>query len=158
MASLSRTERLRRRGERGAELIELAFVLPILLLAVSAIMDFGFLFQRFEVVTNAAREGARMASMPNYTDNDIRARVQQYLAASGLTSPPNPFCTITAPANVSLGTGLSTIQVRTVTVRYPATFTFIGAFASMVGGGGWSSIMLTAQSTMRTEPGSAGGS
>lgn len=156
MASMTRKERLRRRGERGAELIELAFVLPILLLVVSAIMDFGFLFQRYEVVTNAAREGARMASMPNYTDNDIRARVQQYLAASGLTSPPNPFCTITAASNVSLGTGLSTIQVRTVTVRYPATFTFIGAFAALVGGGNWSSIMLTAQSTMRTEPGAAG--
>jgi Flp pilus assembly protein TadG len=157
MASMSRTERLRRRGERGAELIELAFVLPILLLVVSAIMDFGFLFQRYEVVTNAAREGARMSTMPNYTDNDIRARVQQYLAASGLTSPPNPFCTITAPANVTLSTGTA-IQVRTVTVRYPATFSYIGAFASMVGGGSWSSIMLTAQSTMRTEPGSAGGS
>ena len=154
---MSRTERLRRRGERGAELIELAFVLPILLLVVSAIMDFGFLFQRYEVVTNAAREGARMASMPNYTDADIQARVQQYLAASGLSSPPNPFCTITAPASVNLSTGAS-IQVRTVTVRYPATFSYIGAFASMVGGGSWSSIMLTAQSTMRTEPGMPGGS
>jgi Flp pilus assembly protein TadG len=157
MASMSRKERLRRRGERGAELIELAFVLPILLLVVSAIMDFGFLFQRYEVVTNAAREGARMASMPNYTDADIRARVQQYLAASGLTSPPNPFCTITAPTNVNLSTGTS-IQVRTVTVQYPATFSYIGAFAALVGGGNWSSIMLTAQSTMRTEPGMAGGS
>ena len=45
------------RGERGAELIEFALVLPLLLLLVLGIVDFGFMFQRLEVVTNAAREG-----------------------------------------------------------------------------------------------------
>ena len=30
------------------------------------IIDFGFLFQRYEVVTNAAREGARVAILPGY--------------------------------------------------------------------------------------------
>ena len=47
-------------SERGAELVEFALVLPLLLLLVLGIVDFGFLFQRFEVVTNAAREGARL--------------------------------------------------------------------------------------------------
>ena len=54
----------RRRSERGAELIELALVLPILLLVFAAIVDFALMFQRFLVVSNAAREGARIAVLP----------------------------------------------------------------------------------------------
>ena len=48
---------------------------PLLLLVMLGIMDFGFLFQRYEVVTTAAREGARVAILPGYQDADVRARV-----------------------------------------------------------------------------------
>ena len=48
------------------------------------IMDFGLLFQRYETVTNAAREGARVAVLPGYAQADVQARVTQYLAAAGL--------------------------------------------------------------------------
>ena len=72
--------------ERGAELIEFAFALPILLLVVAGIVDFGILFQRYETVTNAAREGARIGILPDYSEADIQGRVNTYLAASGLTA------------------------------------------------------------------------
>ena len=39
---------------------------PLLLFVILGIVDFGFLFQRMEVVTNAAREGARIAVLPGY--------------------------------------------------------------------------------------------
>ncbi len=74
--------------ERGAELVEFAFVFPTLLLVMLGIIDFGFLFQRYEVVTNAAREGARVAILPDYEasiDANVTARVNQYLTAGGLT-------------------------------------------------------------------------
>ena len=45
----------------------MAIVTPILLLLVFGIVDFGFLFQRYVVLTNAAVEGARVATMPGYT-------------------------------------------------------------------------------------------
>ena len=41
------------------------------LFVVLGIIDFGFLFQRYETVTNAAREGARMAVLPDYTEDDV---------------------------------------------------------------------------------------
>ena len=151
---MTRKQRLRRRSERGAELIELAIVLPILLFIVAGIMDFGFLFQRYEALTNAAREGARMASMPEYTDNDVIARVQEYLNASGLTDPPTTFAVIT-PSTLTLSTG-TTIEVKQVTVFHPAEFSYLGPIASMVGGGNWTSIMLRADSIMRVEPGAGG--
>src|SRR5580765_679363 len=74
--------------EKGAELIEFALVFPLLLLVMFGIMDFGLLFQRYETVTNAAREGARIAVLPDYKQSDVDARVKQYLVAAGLKSNP----------------------------------------------------------------------
>ena len=67
----------RLRSHRGAELIEMAIVTPILMLIIGAIIDFGMLFRSWEAVTNAAREGARVGVLPAYTaDDDVRARVE----------------------------------------------------------------------------------
>ena len=84
MTSTSRHWQLLR-SERGAELVEFAFVLPTLLLLIVGVVDFGLLFQKYEVVTNAAREGARVAILPGYNNADVQARVNQYLTAGGLT-------------------------------------------------------------------------
>ncbi len=66
--------RSRLKSEKGAELIEFAFILPLLLFVVVGIIDFGFTFQRYEVVTNAAREGARIAVLPGYAATDACQR------------------------------------------------------------------------------------
>ena len=138
----------RLRGERGAELIEFAFVLPVLLLIVAGIMDFGFLFKDYEVLTNAAREGARLGSLPDYTPADIQARVTNYAAAGGLVaadvSVPTPT---TVPIDLGGGTVVTGIQV---TVSYPHTFWILGPIATLTGGS-FGSINLTASSTMRLE-------
>ena len=63
--------------------MEFALTLPLLLVVIAGIVDFGFLFQRYEVVTNAAREGARLASLPGYDETAVRDRVRQYVQ-SGL--------------------------------------------------------------------------
>ena len=62
------------RSEYGAELVEMAIVTPILLLLVFGIVDFGFMFQRYVVLTNAAVEGARVATLPGYTAADAACR------------------------------------------------------------------------------------
>ena len=71
MAAIEILERQRKKrnaeGERGSELIEFALVFPLLLMVVLAIVDFGFMFQRYEVVTNAEREGARIAVLAGYS-------------------------------------------------------------------------------------------
>ncbi len=142
----------RRRGsdDSGAELIEFALVLPILLLVVAAIMDFGFLFQRYEVVTNAAREGARVAVLPGYGLPQVQARVQSYLTASGLTAAAPPATMVIGAQALPGGLVVST---ATVTVQYPSQFAFIGPIAAMIGGTGWGTITLQATSVMRVESG-----
>ena len=93
--------------DKGAELIEFALVFPLLLLVMFGIMDFGLLFQRYETVTNAAREGARIAVLPGYAQADVQARVTQYLAASGLTATPT--FAYTAPQALNVGGACVTI-------------------------------------------------
>ena len=53
------TGRLRKR-EDGQSLVEFALVLPIFLLVLFAIVDFGMAFHAWITVTNSAREGARI--------------------------------------------------------------------------------------------------
>jgi Flp pilus assembly protein TadG len=52
-----------RRSERGAAVVEFALVLPLLLMLVLGAIDWGWYFYLREVVTNAAREGARVGSV-----------------------------------------------------------------------------------------------
>ena len=124
---------------------------PTLLLVMLGIIDFGFLFQRYEVVTNAAREGARIAILPGYADADVQARVTQYLTAGGLTGT----ATVTVGAPQALSVGSQCITVRPVSVAYQHQFLFLGPIVGLMGiVGGGSSLSdktLHATSSMRSE-------
>ena len=47
-------------------------------------VDFGFMFQRYVVLTNAAAEGARVASLPGYTTADVTAACHAYATDGGV--------------------------------------------------------------------------
>jgi Flp pilus assembly protein TadG len=51
------------RGKKGAAVVEFALVVPILLLLVIGILEFGRVLHTYLVVVNAAREGARYAAV-----------------------------------------------------------------------------------------------
>lgn len=53
----------RTRREDGAAVVEMALVLPVLLLLVFGIIQFGIAFNRSQGIHAAAREGARFASV-----------------------------------------------------------------------------------------------
>lgn len=135
------------RHDEGAELVEFALVLPLMLLVLLAILDFGLLFQRYHVVTNAAREGARVAVLPGYADADVQTRVAQFLTASGLSDAPT---TTVGPPNF-IDVGGQCIVTRPVTVEYPFTYSVIGALATYFGGSGFSRSGLSATGSMRSE-------
>lgn len=54
-------------ASRGQSLVEFALVLPLLLLILLAIIQFGFIFNTQVTITNAAREGARAATIYPYS-------------------------------------------------------------------------------------------
>ena len=145
MATVDRLRRLA--AERGAELIEFALVFPLLLAVVLGIIDFGFLFRNYEIVTNAAREGARIAILSGYDDDDVDARVSQYLTAGGLSGGSGIRI---VPYSVNVGGVCMTLTGATAT--YPHTFLFVGPIVRYIGGGGsFTTRTLSATATMRYE-------
>jgi Flp pilus assembly protein TadG len=137
------------RSERGAELIELAIAMPLLLLVLMGIIDFAFMFQRYLVLTNAAMEGARVAVLPGYTTGDAESRARAFATTGGVPGVVNAVATV-VPLPGANGASWPGIQV-TVTHEYP--YQYIGPIAGLFGGS-FGSVTLTAQSTVRAQLGS----
>ncbi|MFH1681699.1 MAG: TadE family protein [Candidatus Eisenbacteria bacterium] len=72
---------LRGRRRRGQAVIEFALVLPILLLVLLGITEFGRAFWTLNVLTQAAREGARLAAVGGNLEA-VETRVEEVLDAS----------------------------------------------------------------------------
>ncbi len=75
----------RRREERGAAVVEFAIVLPLLVLLVFGIVEFAIAYNRQQGLHAAAREGARVAALPQTTTSDVVSRVHS--ALQGVLSP-----------------------------------------------------------------------
>ena len=74
----------RRRRERGAAAVEMAIVLPVLLLVMGGIVDFGRALFTQNIATNAAREGVRMRAL-GYTTAQATTRINQSMV--GVSAP-----------------------------------------------------------------------
>jgi Flp pilus assembly protein TadG len=133
-------------GERGSELIEMAIVTPLLLVLVAGVVDYGVLFQRFEIVTNAVREGARLATIPGHTQAQVQNRVVAYLNSAGITSGYST--PVMQPAPIP-GPGTNWAGVR-VSLTYTHTFIFLDPMLKIIGGGVLPS-SFTASAVMRSQ-------
>lgn len=71
--------------EQGQALVEFAMVLPILVLLVVGMMQFGLLFHEYLLVNHAAREGARVATLGG-SDAEIVAAVNTAAASASNTT------------------------------------------------------------------------
>ena len=72
------TNRLRRfslSDERGTQFVELALVLPVMLLMLASVAEFGRFFYTYQTLAKATRTGARYLTIkPPTTDNDEKAQ------------------------------------------------------------------------------------
>lgn len=132
---LSRVEGRARRQE-GAALVETAFVLPIMLLVCIGILEFGRAYQSWQVITNASREGARVAVLPDYSDDSVRARVRTYLKNGGLPASivdsTETEIEITATTINVNAAGTVTAPATRVQVHYPFEFMVLQGIAQLV--------------------------
>lgn len=81
------------RGERGAGVVEFALILPLLMMLVFGVVQFGLLLNRQQALHAAAREGARVAALPATSTSDIQNRIDE--ALEGIPLNGTPTITIT---------------------------------------------------------------
>ena len=89
---------------RGVVALELGLVLPIFLIIVFAIVELGRALMVQQIITNGAREGARLAVIPGTTDQQVYDAIDNYLAGTtvqGQTRTITPSLT-TAPSHAAL--------------------------------------------------------
>ena len=126
-------------------MVELVLILPILLMILFGIVEFGVLFGRWQVLSNAAREGARTAvvfrsdCVEATVIAEVRGRVKAYAAPLGIVLTDGAI-------TVSGACGASTTN-STVTVTLPFEFEVLPGFASEVN----PTIDLVGNSVMRNE-------
>lgn len=126
------------RDDRGAAAVELGLLLPLLLLILFGIIDFGRMYHAQVTLTQAAREGARLAAFAEAED-EVVARAED--AATGLDR-------VSASISSSCP-GTDGI----VSVSYGFEFvTPVGAIGSVFAGGGYGDpITLSAEGVMPCE-------
>ncbi|HMC83581.1 MAG TPA: TadE family protein [Candidatus Polarisedimenticolia bacterium] len=137
------------RDSSGQNLVEFALVVVMLMLLVVGIAEFGRAWEIYQVMTNAAREGARLASLPAgfATASGVTTRVNDYLALGGID---------TTLASVSIGgagvDGGTGTQVS-ITVTYPYTFLYVGPVIRLINPGATAGadVTIQAQVVMRNE-------
>ena len=135
-----------RSGERGQALVEFAIIIPILLAVLLGIVEFARAWQIQQVVTNAAREGARVAVIATATDAQVTSAINTYCQSAGLDMLQ---VVMSMSPNVPNQTGLP----DTVTVSYNYTYGLFGPVMNLLGSGGSTpgSVLLTSTSIMRNE-------
>ena len=128
------------RSDRGAAIIETALAVPLVLLVGLGAVELGRAYQTSRVLTNAAREGARVAAMPNRA-TAVDAKVREYLETDGLIS------------DATVGVNINGSEV---TVSYPFQFIALQPVAQLLVSGSMvdSPITVTATSVGQNEAGS----
>jgi Flp pilus assembly protein TadG len=140
-----------RNSEKGTALLEAAFAVPLLLVVAVGIFEFGRAYQYKQVLTNAAREGARYLVTPNATEATAKALTATYMWQGVIDGCPNAnACTgyVTVTPQVVGG-----VSVYTVSVAYPFNFLVLQPITKLVAGGSGTnnSLTMNATATMRIE-------
>jgi hypothetical protein len=153
-----RRGRFGRLGDRsGQAFVEFLMVIPPLLLLVVGILEFGTAWRTSQVVTNTAREGARIAVLPAPfgTEANVLEAIDWRLATGGLDpdlAEVEILCEAgTGAACFNSGRSGTPMEVR---IQYPHTFIFLGPVVGLRGGEGgdqFGTVPVRARVVMRNE-------
>jgi Flp pilus assembly protein TadG len=142
------SRRRRSPKDRGAAAVEMAIVLPLLLLLLFGIIDLGRLLYTQVELSSGAREGARIAAINHPSAAGLPADVTTRVRASVSLDPSSP---VTASINSLCPAAPVATDLATVTAS--TTFhwiTPIGAIGGMFGGGSVGADMtVSGKGTMR---------
>jgi Flp pilus assembly protein TadG len=74
------------RSRRGTTVVEAAIVLPLLLLVIFGLIEYGSMLLRLQQIENVSRQAARLAATPDATQGQVEALITQMMSNAGLGS------------------------------------------------------------------------
>lgn len=129
-----------RKTQRGQAVVEMALVLPILIMLIFGIIEFGRILNTYMIVTNLSREGARQGATGG-TDAEIVTAVKSGTNSNQIN--PNNLTVIINPAANSPRARGSSVGVR---VSYP-----VDIIAPVIGTVIGDPYTVTSETIMRVE-------
>jgi Flp pilus assembly protein TadG len=147
MSRFLRHRRLGRSSEEGAALVEFALVLPVLLLLVLGMLDFGKAFSYWIDETHLANEGARWAVVNKYPSGST---LQEYIKQQA-TTPELRNGGGSVPSGIQICVSFPSGSAKVgdpVHVTASATYRWLSFLGSRLG---VTQTTITGSSTMRLE-------
>ena len=122
-----------RKSQAGQAMVEMALALPVLLMLVGGIVDFGWLYYNKIALNNAAREGARYAVIHYNTSSDWATRSVDIMdstyvgvdtAIAAVTEDPmNSQIQATMTADIPILTGITSTLIGKSSIEMTGTCT-----------------------------------
>ena len=104
-----------KKNRRGIATVEMALVLPLLLLLTMGAIRYGWLFLKAQQITNATRMGARTAVLPDATVAGVQANILALMTAGGMGA--SGYSVTFSPADI---TSLLVGESLTVRITVPS--------------------------------------
>ena len=136
------------RNQKGAALLETAITIPLILAVCVAIFEFGRAYQTWQVLTNAAREGARVSILAETSDAQVTTAVRNYMQSGQL--PKYGSASVSIERAVPFGSNTAS----RITVTYPFDFTVLNPVMRLLRSdstAGKGTTMMTSVALMRNE-------
>lgn len=109
------------RREEGQSIVEAAFVIPLLILIICGILDFGWIFSNQLTVNNYSREGARYAVVNSNQSNLTYLVTEKINSISGMGDQDTVAVTVEIVNNEDVKVNVT----KTVKVLTPITGIFV---------------------------------
>jgi Flp pilus assembly protein TadG len=124
------------RRENGATMVEFAIILPLFIILIFGIIEFGLLLYNKGIITHAAREGARAGviydAISRITINEIETEVNKYIQNNLVSfSPSTPDIDVNSPCPPGTASG----QELIVNISYNYSFLVLPNFVAALAGG-----------------------
>jgi hypothetical protein len=126
---------------------------PVLVLLIFGIIEMGAAWRTFQVVTNSAREGARLAVLPSSNDADVYTAIGNRLTQGGLDPSTATSEIRDASGTAATKSDFSTGDSLEVRIVYPFDFVFLGPIVNYISGNGsaWGTVNMETGFVMRIE-------
>lgn len=145
--------RRRLRNQNGTALLETAITLPIILLVSVGIFEFGRAYQVQQVLTNAAREGARLSILEGIGTDQVNTRVMNYLKEGKVIKCGADGCDPAVTVTIERTLPFEGTTASKITINYPYQFMVLNGVVQLVRSGSTvgTPLTMTATALMRNE-------